>query len=130
MGIEAFARSLAQVPQITSPFTPYLSLRADPPELVLDVIIALSEVRDCFAAKAGAKVLVTLFKRFAFIIFEGVGAASPDVTSNYKEPETGVVHPFGQLVDSARIDSDPKCNEYVAYDTCQIEQRCLAWINP
>ncbi|EUB55080.1 hypothetical protein EGR_10047 [Echinococcus granulosus] len=70
-----------------------------------------------------------LFKRFAFIIFEGVGAASPNVTSNYKESETGVVHPFGQLVDSARIDSDSKCNEYVAYDTGQIEQRYLAWIN-
>ncbi|EUB54322.1 hypothetical protein EGR_10823 [Echinococcus granulosus] len=58
---------------------------------------------------------------FAFIIFEGVGAASPDVASNYKEPVTGVVHPFGQLVDSAEIVSNSKCNEYVAYDAVSRE---------
>ncbi|CUT98451.1 poly (ADP ribose) polymerase [Echinococcus multilocularis] len=69
---------------------------------------------------------VTLFKRFAFIVFEGVSAASPDVTLNYKEPETGVFHLFGQLVDSARIDSDPKCTEYVAHGTGHIKQRYLA----
>lgn len=47
----------------------------------------------------------------------------------FKEPETGVVYPIGHPVTSAEIKSDLLYNEYVIYDTAQIKQRYLVWVN-
>nr|CDS23295.1 Pfam-B_9564 domain containing protein [Echinococcus granulosus] len=62
-------------------------------------------------------------------IVSRVGAASPNVVSNYKEPETGAVYPDGQPVASAGIDNDLLCNEYLAHGTGQIKQPYLVWVN-
>ncbi|EUB54251.1 hypothetical protein EGR_10891 [Echinococcus granulosus] len=59
----------------------------------------------------------------------GVGTASPNVASNYKEPETGALYPDGQLVDSAGMSSDLVFNVYLAHGTCQIKRPYLFWIN-
>nr|CDS25094.1 poly (ADP ribose) polymerase [Echinococcus granulosus] len=137
---------LAQGPRITPPITPSLSLRANPLELVLDLIsaswsclclceVALGEVHDCFIATTAAKVALSSFCADVFYreicksSFANVGTASLNVASNYKEPETGVVHPIDQLVDFAGIDSDLLCNEYLAHGTGQIKQLSLVWIN-
>ncbi|EUB56166.1 hypothetical protein EGR_08971 [Echinococcus granulosus] len=58
-----------------------------------------------------------------------VCAATLNVALNYKEPETGAVHPIRQLVDSVEIDSDPLWNEYLAHGTGQIKQPYLVCIN-
>ncbi|EUB54815.1 hypothetical protein EGR_10322 [Echinococcus granulosus] len=50
----------------------------------------------------------------------GVGTASPNVASNYKEAETSAAYFIGQLVDIAALDSDLLCNEYLAHGTGQI----------
>ncbi|EUB54913.1 hypothetical protein EGR_10223 [Echinococcus granulosus] len=103
--------------------TPSLSLGANPLELVLDLTsaswnclclceVALGEVHDCFAATTAAKATLSSFCADAFIErLVSVGTVSLNVASNYKGPETGVVHPIYQLVDFAGIGSNLLCNE-------------------
>ncbi|EUB56157.1 hypothetical protein EGR_08962 [Echinococcus granulosus] len=96
----------AKDPRITPPITPSLSLRANALELVLDLIIASVKLLSVWAQ------LHPTWRR----------------TTRSQRPvlSTPLVNQFF----SAKIDSDLLRNEYMAYETGQIEQRrYLAWIN-
>ncbi|KAL5965047.1 Poly ADP-ribose polymerase 1 [Taenia solium] len=84
--------------------------------------VALGKTHDCFTANASR-----LSKQFGSR--KGVGATAPNVETYFKEPETGVIYPIGRPVTSAEIKSDLLYNEYVIYDTAQIKQRYLAWVD-
>ncbi|VDK42567.1 unnamed protein product [Taenia asiatica] len=84
--------------------------------------VALGKTHDCFTANASR-----LSKQFGSR--KGVGATAPNVETYFKEPETGVVYPIGRPVTSAEIKSDLLYNEYVIYDTAQIKQRYLVWVD-
>ncbi|KAL5102686.1 Poly ADP-ribose polymerase 1 [Taenia crassiceps] len=84
--------------------------------------VALGKTHDCFTANASR-----LSKRYGSR--KGVGATAPNMKTYFKEPETGVIYPIGHPVTSAEIKSDLLYNEYVIYDTTQIKQRYLVWVN-
>ena len=58
-----------------------------------------------------------------------MGATAPNTETYYKDPENGAVYPIGQPVTSADIKSDLLYNEYIVYDTAQIKQRYLVWVD-
>nr|CUU99803.1 poly (ADP ribose) polymerase [Hymenolepis microstoma] len=104
--------------------------------------VALGKVKECFSAKksqlakkfnshkgnckSGSLALIqtTDYNEVTWLVNLGVGA-----TAYYKGPETGVVYPIGEAVTSADIKSDLLYNEYIPYDTAQIQQRYLVWVD-
>ncbi|CDS36610.1 poly ADP ribose polymerase 1 [Echinococcus multilocularis] len=84
--------------------------------------VALGKTHDCFAANASR-----LSKQFGSR--KGVGATAPKVETYFKEPNSGVIYPIGEPVTSADVKSDLLYNEYIIYDTAQIKQRYLVWVN-
>nr|CDS27075.1 poly (ADP ribose) polymerase 1 [Hymenolepis microstoma] len=84
--------------------------------------VALGKEEECFSAKDSQ-----LAKKFNSR--KGVGATAPNPQTYYKDPETGVVYPIGEPVTSADIKSDLLYNEYIVYDTAQIQQRYLVWVD-
>ncbi|VDL18528.1 unnamed protein product [Hymenolepis diminuta] len=88
--------------------------------LLCDVALGKQEV--CFAAKDSQ-----LAKKYNSR--KGVGKMSPNAQTYYKDPETGVVYPIGEPVASTGVKSDLLYNEYIVYDTTQIQQRYLVWVD-
>lgn len=58
----------------------------------------------------------------------GVGATSPNSATYYKDEKTGVVYPIGLPVTSAEIKSDLLYNEFIVYNTAQVKQKYLVWV--
>ncbi len=64
------------------------------------------------------------------IIFSaGVGATCPSAETYYTDPTTGVAYPIGQPSTNVGVKSDLLYNEYIVYDTAQIKQKYLVWVD-